>query len=791
MDDQGRSHDDVRGHTVELEDIDERKLKVSGPKDYAAGIKAVKVSFQRGITQGGLARTVRSMLRVNQDQGVDCPGCAWPESVTGDRKKVEFCENGAKALAEENTKRVATPEWWAQHSIAELEQKTEYWLGQSGRITHPMIVREGETHYSPISWTEAFETIGEHIRATTPDRCTFYTSGRTANETAFMYQLFARSLGTNNLPDCSNMCHESSGSALNPTIGIGKGTVSLEDIENSELIFVVGQNPGTNHPRMLGSLAEARKNGGKVVAVNPLPEAGLLRFKDPQTPQGMIKGDRISDEYLQIKVGGDQALFQALGHILLRKEEENPGSVVDQAFVESSTKGFEEYRAARAQLDWDEIELATGLQRAEIEEIGELLAKSKGTIFCWALGITQQPHSVDTIKEIINLLLLQGNFGKPGAGACPVRGHSNVQGDRTFGIWEKPNEGFLEKLDAEFGIESPREHGFDSTESMYQMAEGNVDVFVSLGGNLAMANSDTALMESGLKKTGLTVHISTKPNRSHVVHGKTSIILPTLGRSDKDDKHPGGAQFLSVENSMSVVSSTQGRLDPISDHLLAEPVIIARMAEAVFGPDHAVDWKAMADDYDVIRDHASRVVPGTEDFNERVRDKYGFVLPNPPRDQRSFATADGKAGFTVRELEYLTPPEGHLVLQTMRSHDQYNTTFYGLDDRYRGISGGRRVILIHPDDLAQTEFSDRDVVDVVSVFRGEERRAERFRLVAYPTARGCVAAYYPEANALVHRDLVARESNTPGFKAMMVRFEPASEEVRPQEEQGVESAVAV
>ncbi len=371
----------------------------------------------------------------------------------------------------------------------------------------------------------------------------------------------------------------------------------------------------------------------------------------------MIKGDRISDEYLQIKVGGDQALFQALGHILLKKEEANPGSVVDQEFVDTSTKGFEEYRAARAELDWEEIERATGLERAEIEHIGELLAASKATIFCWALGITQQPHSVDTIKEIVNLLLLQGNFGKPGAGACPVRGHSNVQGDRTFGIWEKPAEWFLEKLDAEFGIESPREHGYDSTESMYEMAEGNIDVFVSLGGNLAMANSDTALMEAGLKKTGLTVHISTKPNRSHVVHGRTSIILPTLGRSDKDDKHPGGAQFLSVENSMSVVSSTQGRLEPVSDHLLAEPVIIARMAEAVFGPDHIVDWKAMADDYDVIRDHASRVVPGTEDFNERVRDKYGFVLPNPPRDRRSFATPDGKAAFTVRELEYLEPPE--------------------------------------------------------------------------------------------------------------------------------------
>lgn len=766
---------DARGKVAEFEDIDEAKLKISEPKGYAAGLKAVKVSFDRGLEQGGVSRTVRSMYRINQPGGVDCPGCAWPESITGHRKKVEFCENGAKALAEENTQRIVTPQWWAAHPISELEQRTEYWLGQSGRITEPVVIREGEDHYTPITWTEAFDLIGEHVRASEPDRCVFYTSGRTANETAFMYQLLARSLGTNNLPDCSNMCHESSGTALNPTIGIGKGTVSLEDVESAELIFVVGQNPGTNHPRMLGSLAECRKNGGKVIAVNPLPEAGLLKFKDPQTPKGLVGGgDRISDEYLQIKVGGDQALFQALGHLLLKKEEAEPGSVVDWDFLGSSTQGFEEYRAARAELDWDVTELATGLTRAEIEETADAMAASKATIFCWALGITQQPHSVDTIKEIVNLLLLQGNFGKPGAGACPVRGHSNVQGDRTFGIWEKPNERLLEKLDAEFSITSPRHHGYDSTESMTAMAEGKVDVFVSMGGNLAMANSDTALMEEGLKNTGLTVHISTKPNRSHVVHGKTSLILPTLGRTDRDDKHPGGAQFLSVENSMSVVSRTQGRLEPVSDHLLAEPVIIARMAEAIFGPEHAVDWKAMAQDYDVIRDHCSRVIPGTENFNERVRDKYGFVLPNPPRDKRSFATESGVASFTVRDLEYLTPPKGHLVLQTMRSHDQYNTTFYGLDDRYRGISGGRRVILIHPEDLVEAGFKDREMVDVVSVFRDDERRAESFRLVAYPTVKGCVAAYYPEANALVHRDLVARESNTPGFKAIFVRFEPCA-----------------
>ena len=780
----------VRGRKVEIDDINENDLVVSKPKTAAAGLKAVEVAFERGLKQGGVERTVRSMYRVNQPGGVDCPGCAWPESITGERKKIEFCENGAKALAEENTTRVATPAWWEQHPISVLEKKTEYWLGQSGRITHPMIIREGDTHYTPLPWSEAFDIIGEHLRATDPDRAVFYTSGRTPNETAFMYQLFARSLGTNNLPDCSNMCHESSGTALNPTIGVGKGTVSLEDLEKAELIFVVGQNPGTNHPRMLGSLAECRKNGGKVIAVNPLPEAGLLRFKNPQTPKGLLAdGERTSDEFLQIKVGGDQALFQALGHLLLQKEAQAPGSIVDREFVESQTDGFEAYAEARKDLDWAQTEIATGLTREQIEETADLLAASKATIFCWALGITQQPHSVDTIKEIINLLLMQGNFGKPGAGACPVRGHSNVQGDRTFGIWEKPKEDFLQRLDAEFGIESPRAHGYDSTSTMRAMARGEVDVFVSLGGNLAMANSDTATMEEGLRRTGLTVHISTKPNRSHVVHGKTSIILPTLGRTDRDDKHRDGAQFLTVENSMSVVSRTQGRLEPVSDHLLAEPVLIARMAQAALGEDHIVDWREMAEDYDVIRDHASRVIPGTDDFNTRVRTKYGFVLPNPPRDTRSFATEQGRAQFSVRDLEYLQPPQGHFVLQTMRSHDQYNTTFYGLDDRYRGISGGRRVILVHPDDLAQAGFQDSDMVDVVSVFRGEERRAEQFRLVSYPTARGCVAAYYPEANVLVHRDLVARESNTPGFKAMMVRFEPcATEPVTGEADTGADAA---
>jgi formate dehydrogenase major subunit len=756
----------------DLDDVDEGALEVHAPKTAAAGVKAVAVALQRGLAQAGAARTVRGMLRINQRDGFDCPGCAWPESTTGPRKPAEFCENGAKAIAEESTVRTVTPEWWAAHPIAELEGRSEFWLGSRGRITEPMVIRPGERHYSPISWGEAFDLIAEHLRATTPDRCVFYTSGRTANETAFLYQLFARSLGTNNLPDCSNMCHESSGFALGPTIGVGKGTVSLEDIHHSELVLVVGQNPGTNHPRMLSALAECKGTGGKVVAVNPLPEAGLLNFKDPQTPRGVIgDGVSIADEFLKIKVGGDLALFQALGHLLLAAEERDPGSVVDRSFVEAQTLGFAEYAAARRTLDWEATERATGLSRAQIETVADKMIASKATIICWALGLTQQPHSVNTLKEIVNLLLLQGNFGKPGAGACPVRGHSNVQGDRTMGIWEKPTEKFIAALEAEFGIPFPRDHGYESVETQHALEAGDVDVFVSMGGNFLSAASDTESTRAGLKRTGLTVHISTKPNLSHVAHGRTSLILPTLGRTDLDDRHPRGRQFVTVEDSMSVVHRSQGRLRPVSEHLLAEPVIVARMAQAALGEDHPIDWRAMAEDYDVIRDHISRVIPGFEDFNARVRGKDGFVLPSPPRDTRTFATDIGRARFTVSPLEYLTAPLGHLILQTLRSHDQYNTTIYGLDDRYRGISNARKVVLVNPEDLAELGFADRELVDVVSVFNGDERRAQSFRLVAYPTARGCAAAYYPEANVLVHKDLVARESSTPGYKAVTVRFE--------------------
>ena len=575
------------------------------------------------------------------------------------------------------------------------------------------------------------------------------------------------------------MCHESSGSALTETIGIGKGSVSLADIHQADLVLVVGQNPGTNHPRMLTALAENKRGGGHIVAINPLPEAGLFNFRDPQTVAGVVGGGTdLADDFLQIKIGGDLALFQALGHLLVTAEDLTPGSVLDIDFVRNSTNGYEAYAAARRTINWDEIDAATGLDRSQIEQLARHLISSKRTIICWAMGLTQHKNSVPTLKELVNLLLIRGMIGKPGAGVCPVRGHSNVQGDRTMGIWEKMPEKFLAALDAEFGITSPRTHGFDTVDALRAMAKGEVDVFVGMGGNFASATPDTTATEAALRTVGLTVQISTKLNRSHLVHGRTALILPTLGRSDADDAHPGGAQFVSVEDSMSAVHSSRGRLTPVSEHLLAEPVIICRLARVLLGTAHPVDWEAMAADYDVIRDHIAGVVPGFTDFNRRIRTKNGFVLPHPPRDTRSFATPSGRAEITVNELSYPRVPAGRLLLQTLRSHDQYNTTIYGLDDRYRGIADARRVVMVNPADLTELGLVDRQLVDVVSEWPTvdggvAERIAESFRVVSYPTTKGSAAAYYPEANVLIPTDSVADTSGTPTSKSVIVRLQPA------------------
>ncbi|GAA5151110.1 FdhF/YdeP family oxidoreductase [Amycolatopsis dongchuanensis] len=759
-------------------DIDEAQLEVSKPKDWAAGVPGVAVSLLRSVEQMGAGRTVRALRLLNQRQGFDCPGCAWPEPQQADgehRKLAEFCENGAKAVAEEATKRRVGPEFFAAHPVSELAGRTDYWLGQQGRLTHPMVLREGATHYEPISWDDAFALVASKLQAlSSPNEAVFYTSGRTSNEAAFLYQLLVRSFGTNNLPDCSNMCHESSGAALTESTGIGKGSVSLADIHRADLIVVVGQNPGTNHPRMLSALEEAKAAGARVIAVNPLPEAGLMRFKNPQTPRGVLgKGTALADEFAQIRLGGDLALFQAIGHLLLSWEEAAPGTVVDHDFVGSSAHGFDAYAKHLRELDWAAVDAATGLPREQITRIARMIAESERTVYCWAMGVTQHRHAVATIQEITNVALLRGMIGKPGAGLCPVRGHSNVQGDRTMGVWEKMPEKFLLALEAEFGIPVPREHGFDTVAAIRAMRDGKGKVFFGMGGNFAAATPDSEATERALRACELTAHVSTKLNRSHVVHGKTALILPTLGRTERDVQ-ASGPQFVTVEDSMSCVHASHGRLRPASEHLLSEVVIVCRLARALFGPDHAVPWAEFEGDYDLIRDRIARVVPGCADYNTRVRQPDGFVLPHPPRDAREFRTDTGKANFTVSELEFPRVPEGRLLLQTLRSHDQYNTTIYGLSDRYRGIEDARRVVLVHAQDIAALGFADGEVVDLVSEWEDGERRAERFRLVAYPTARGCAAAYFPEANALVPLGSVAKKSNTPVSKAVVIRLEKAA-----------------
>ncbi len=748
---------------------------MSAPKHAAAGLPAVGHSLRIAQQQMGVRRTALTLLKVNQKNGFDCPGCAWPEP--GHRHTAEFCENGAKAVAEEATLRRVTPDFFAEHPVSDLNRRSGYWLGQQGRLTQPMYLPDGADHYEPVPWERAFDIIAEELNAlASPDEALFYTSGRTSNEAAFLYQLFAREFGTNNLPDCSNMCHESSGSALSETIGIGKGSVLLEDLYRSDLIIVAGQNPGTNHPRMLSALEKAKAGGATIVTVNPLPEAGLQRFKNPQTAKGLVGGGApLSDLFLQIRLGGDQALFRALNALLLQAEEEAPDTVLDHNFIDEHTHGFEDFAAAARATDWDEVLRATGLDRAEIDQLLALVLKSKSIVVCWAMGLTQHKHSVPTIREVVNFLLLRGNIGRPGAGVCPVRGHSNVQGDRTMGIFERPAPEFLDALEKEFGFAPPREHGYDVVRAIRALRDGDAKVFFAMGGNFVAASPDTDATEAAMRRARLTVHVSTKLNRSHVVTGARALILPTLGRTEKDVQE-AGAQFVTVEDSMGMVHASRGTLEPAGPHLLSEPAIIVRLARAVLGPESRVPWADFEADYGLVRDRISRVVPGFEDFNAKVAHPGGFTLPHAPRDSRSFPTATGKANFTAAEVEYPAVPEGRLLLQTLRSHDQYNTTIYGLDDRYRGIKGGRRVVLLNPEDAAALGFADGAYTDLVSEWSdGAERRAAGFRVVHYPTTRGCAAAYYPETNVLVPLDHTADTSNTPASKSVVIRLEAGSD----------------
>ena len=750
---------------------DELPKRVTGPQHHAAGLPAVASAMRQALTQMGPARTYKTLTELNQRDGFDCPGCAWPDPE-GHRHAAEFCENGAKAVAEEATTSRADSSVFASHTVAELAAHSDHFIGKLGRLTEPMHLAPGEEHYRPVSWDQAYDIIARHLKALdSPDEAQFYTSGRTSNEAAFAYQAFVRACGTNNLPDCSNMCHNSSGMALSQTTGTGKGSVTLEDIHKADLLLVVGQNPGTNHPRMLSALELAKQRGAKIISINPLPEAGLTHFNNPQTPRGMLGlGGQLADLHLPIRVNGDLAFFQAVNRRLIERD------AIDHEFIARYTDGFEQLKAHLQQLDETEVRRATGLTEEDLERFIAMAVRSKRTIVCWAMGLTQHKNSVATIREVVNFVLLRGNIGRPGAGLCPVRGHSNVQGTHTMGIFEQPRVALLDSLERTLGFPMPREHGCDVVDAIRAMRDGRSHVFFAMGGNFLSAAPDTEATAQALRNCRLTVHVSTKPNRSHLVHGEEALILPTLGRTERDLQH-GKEQFVTVEDSMSAVHASRGTLEPASGNLRSEVRIVCELAQRTVGDIGNVKWSELADDYDRIRELIADAIPGFERFNERIAE--GFTLPHPPRDSRTFKTETGKGRLTVNELRVLDTPDGALLLQTLRSHDQYNTTIYGLNDRYRGIHAGRRVVLVNPLDMPALSVEDGDVVDLIGVAGdGVVRRADRFRVVSYPTSMGCAAAYYPEANALVPLDSQADESGTPTSKSVFVRLVPHPAGVR-------------
>jgi len=747
-------------------------LVTSAPAKAAAGIKSVVNTMRLVWREMGLGRGIRTLLRLNQPGGIDCMSCGWADPDHG-RTMAEFCENGAKALSwEADTDRV-TPDFFRAHSVVELAEQSDYWLGRQGRLTEPMWLRPEGTHYEPITWDAAFALISDELKSlASPNQAIFYTSGRTSNEAAFLYQLFVRQFGTNNLPDCSNMCHESSGAALSMAIGVGKGTVKLSDFDRAEVILILGQNPGTNHPRMLLALQRAKRNGCKIIAVNPLKEAGLIGFRNPQEATGLLGlATPLADLYLQVRIGGDMALLKGLMKVLFEAEDQKPGSALDRDFIGENTTGFEALAADIRAADWEQLVQQCGISRDEMQQAGRLLIGTQRIIACWAMGLTQHTEAVGTIQQIVNLLLLRGSIGKPGAGACPVRGHSNVQGDRTMGIWERPTAAFLDKLRDVFGFEPPRLFGFDTVEAIHAMHDGRAKVFFALGGNFLSATPDTEYTADAVRRCSLTVQVSTKLNRSHLVTGRQAVILPCLGRSDVD-MQTAGPQFVSCENSMSVVQSSKGNLQPPSEHLLSEPAIVGRLARAALGETTSVDWESLVADYDRIRDLIARVIPGFDDYNHRVRQSGGFYLPNAPREGR-FPTKSGKAQFTVHALPKDRLEPGQLIMTTIRTHDQFNTTIYGLDDRYRGIHNERRVVFLNADDMRERGLVAGDVVDLTSHFNGCTRSARHFIVVPYDIPRGCAASYFPETNVLVPSESVAKTSNTPTSKYVVISIRAA------------------
>ena len=753
------------------------QLRISQPEHTAAGLEAVKIATKNVFGKMGVVRGTRAMLKINQAGGVDCQSCAWPDPESH-RTFAEFCENGAKAMADEGTTKRIGAEFFKSHSVDELSRQSGKWLNDQGRLTEPLVLKEGGIHSEPIEWEVAFDLIASKLNSlASPDEAIFYTSGRTSNEAAFLYQLFVRQFGTNNLPDCSNMCHESTSVALNESIGLGKATIRLEDFEKTDLVIVIGQNPGTNAPRMLTSLGVAKAAGAKMIAINPLPEAGLMNFKDPNpqhgNPLSLIagKGVKLADLHLPVRIGGDMAVLKGVMKLLLERERRSPGSVFDHEFIAAKTEGYDEVIDLIDQTSWDDVVASSGLERDQIEEAAEMIIAANGFITCWAMGVTQHTEAVATIQDIVNLHLLRGSIGRPGAGLCPVRGHSNVQGDRTMGIWEKMNPVFRENLEREFSFTTPGPDGFNTVESIAAMLDGRAKVFFAMGGNFAAASPDTAKVEAALRNCDLTVQVITKLNRTALTPGKTSLILPCLGRSEKDIQ-ASDEQFVSTESTMLNVQTSKGIFEPASEHLRSEPWIVCQLAKTTLGERTTVDWATMAADYDSIRDAISRVVPGCENYNERIRTKTGFYMPNPP-NHGEFKTPSGKALFKASRLEKIELPPGRLLMTTIRSHDQFNTTVYDVNDRYRGIYGSRRVILMNEFDIIDLGLEAGQAVDITSYWEDGERRIKNFIVVRYPIPADCCATYFPEANPLVPLGSAAKRSGTPTSKCVIVSVAPS------------------